>query len=186
MLWVNRQIRAEFRSLYFSQGNATVSFNDIASFLRAFVLPSTTLVLDDVACKIRVELGSGNHDPENWLFNLVDVISTMRKYPLLNIRWNLVPPGRSQPDNDLGFATQASLLKGMENHEFEKVSSVWLHVGGQPYVSGGIHIILEHGCTEQDTDDIQLKIGGRKYKCRGLQLNLDYQLYTEAYLMSRE
>jgi len=186
LLWVNRQIRAEFRSLYFSQGNAAVYFDDVASFLRAFILPSRTLVLDDVACKIRVELGSGNHDPTNWVFNLVDVISTMRKYPLLNIRWNLVPPGHSQPDNDLGFATQVSLLKDMEDHEFEKVSSVWLHIGAVPYVDGDIHIILKHGCTEQDTDDIHLKIGGRKYKCGGIRLNLDWQPYTEAHTMSRE
>ncbi|KAI4687880.1 uncharacterized protein J4E88_003473 [Alternaria novae-zelandiae] len=124
LLWVNRQIRAEFRSLYFRQGNVTVYFDGVASFLRAFILPSTTLVLDDVTFTIRVELGSENQDPNNWLFNLMDVISTMRKYPLLNIRWNLVPPGRFQPHNDLGFATHVSILKDMEDHEFEKVNSI--------------------------------------------------------------
>ena len=172
--------------MYFSQGNAAVYFDDVASFLRAFILPSTTLVLDDVACKIRVELGSGNHSPNNWVFNLVDVISTMRKYPLLNIRWNLVLPGRSQPDNDLGFAAHVSILKDMEDHEFEKVSSVWLYIGGDLFVSGVIYIMLEHGCTEQDTDDIQLQIGGRKSNCGGIRLNLDWQPYTEAHTMSRE
>ena len=93
-----------------------------------------------------MELGSGNHDPNYWMFNLLDVISTMRKYPLLNIRWNLVPPGHSQPDDDLGFATHVSILKDMEDHEFEEVSSIWLHIFREP-LRGGIYTIMKHGCT---------------------------------------
>jgi len=64
-----------------------VYLDDIASFLRAFIqIPSTTLVLEDVACKIRVELRVWKVDEPNWMSDLVDVISIMRQYPLLSIK----------------------------------------------------------------------------------------------------
>ncbi|KAI4917474.1 hypothetical protein J4E85_009993 [Alternaria conjuncta] len=160
LLWVNRQIRAEFRSLYFSQGNAKVYLDGIASFLRAFIqIPSTTLMLDDVACKIRVELRGRQIDYKNWQIDLVDVILVMRQYPLLSIKWNLIPPGHSETHSDLGLAEYVSILKDMDDHEFAKLSSIWLLIHDGP-LGGDIYTFLERGCTEQDTDDIQLKIGG--------------------------
>ena len=172
LLWVNRQIRSEFRSLYFSQGNAKVYLDHIASFLRAFIqIPSTTLVLDDVASKIRVELRAWQIDYNSWISELVDVVSIMRQYPLLSIEWNLIPPGHSETPNDLGLAEYVSILKDMDDHEFEKLSSIWVLIHDGP-LGADIHTILEHGCTEQDTDDVQLKIGGIKYEYGGIILCL--------------
>ena len=148
-----------------------VYLDDIASFLRAFIqIPSTTLVLEDVACKIRVELRVWKVDEPNWMSDLVDVISIMRQYPLLSIKWNLVPPGHSEPHNDLGFAVYVCNLKDMDDHEIEKISSIRLFID-MP-LSGCVYTTLTSGYTEQDTDDIQLKIGGLKYQCGGIGLSL--------------
>ena len=149
-----------------------VYLDDIASFLRAFVLPSTTLVLEDVACKIRVELRVWKVDEPNWMSDLVDVISIMRQYPLLSIKWNLVPPGHSEPRNDLGLADYVCVLKDMEDHEFGKISSIRLLLDDEP-LNGYIYTILTRGCTEQDTDDIRLKFGGLRYQRGGIMLHLD-------------
>jgi len=116
-------------------------------------------VFDDVACKIRVELRGWEIDYNNSTSDLVDVISIMRQYPLLSIKWNLIRPGHSETHNDLGLADYVRILKDMDDHEFEKLSSVWLLIHDEP-LGVDIYTILEHGCMEQDTDDIQLKIGG--------------------------
>lgn len=158
--------------MYFSQGNVKVYFNDVASFLHAFILPPANLVCEEVACKIRVELRGRKTDDVDWQSNLVDVISIMRQYPLLSIKWNLVPPGHSEPRNDLGLADYVCVLKDMEDHEFGKISSIRLLLDDEP-LNGYIYTILTRGCTEQDTDDIRLKFGGLRYQRGGIMLHLD-------------
>jgi hypothetical protein len=80
LLWVNRQIRYEFGSLYLTQGNAMVPFNYLDSFLRVFFLSPANLVSKDVACKVCAELSSIGYA---YSLDLLEVVSVMRQYPLL-------------------------------------------------------------------------------------------------------
>jgi len=153
LLWINRQIRAEFGSFYLSQGNATVYFDDVVSFLRAFIIPPANLVYEEVACKIRVELCKCDSECKNWELDMVDVVSIMRQFPLLSIEWNLVLPGRSEACDHTDIATVVSVLNNMNNTEFERFASFHLQSYGKRF-DGHFQITLKSYCTEQDCDDI--------------------------------
>jgi len=158
LLWINRKIRAEFGSLYLSQGNATVCSEDIASFLRAFILPPANLVREEVACRIRVELCKCDAECEFWQLDLIEVVSIMRHFPLLSIEWNLVPPGYSKAYDHKNGITVVSILQNMDRQEFEKLSSFYLLFDDES-LGGDLDITLKGYCSEQDVDDILLRFG---------------------------
>jgi hypothetical protein len=74
--------------MYLSQGNATVPFKHIGSFLRVFFLAPANLVLKKVACRFCVEVSSVEDECS---LDLPEVVSIMRQYPLLNIQWKGSP-----------------------------------------------------------------------------------------------
>jgi len=158
LLWINRQIRAEFGSLYLSQGNATVCSEDMASFLRTFIVPPANLVREEVACRIRVELCKCDAECEFWQLDLIEVVSIMRHFPLLSIEWNLVPPGYSKAYDHKNEITVVSILQNMDRQEFEKLSSFYLLFDDES-LGGDLDITLKGYCSEQDVDDILLRFG---------------------------
>lgn len=153
--------------MYLSKGNAKVYFDNVADFLRTLVLPPANLVLNDVACKICVELCECDSECNSWDLDLVEVVSITRRFPLVNIQWNLVPFGHSKRYNDMGFATLVSTLKRMDNRDFENLSSAALLLHDEPF-GAVFEITLKNYCTEQDFKDIELRIGGLQYECGGI------------------
>ncbi|KAI4708280.1 hypothetical protein J4E89_006902 [Alternaria sp. Ai002NY15] len=158
LLWINRQIRDEFGSLYLSQDDTTVSFDHLADFLRLFVLPPANLVTKDVAYKITVELCHCDTPWDSWALELVEVVSIMRHFPLLSIEWNLVPPSYSGAHDYKSHMTVVSILENMDRQEFEKLSYFYLLFDDES-LGGDLDITLKSYCSEQDVDDTLLRFG---------------------------
>ncbi|KAI4638011.1 hypothetical protein J4E93_010479 [Alternaria ventricosa] len=164
LLWINQQIRAEFGSLYLSQDNTTVSFYHLADFLRLFVLPPANLFTKDVAYKVTVELCYCDTPWDSWVLDLVEVVSIMRQYPLVDIVWAM-PPFCWPPWFDhFDVARPVSIMRSMEDQEFELLTSGDLIVRDRPY-GMSLDFELEDRCTEQDYAHIQFKLGGLKGEC---------------------
>jgi len=96
-LQVSRQIRSEFGSLYLSQGNATVPFDRLITFLRHTFQPIASQRPRDFTCSFRVELNWNEMcwHQSSWTLDMLAVVSFMRQYPLLNFGWDLNRSARS-------------------------------------------------------------------------------------------
>jgi len=115
---VNQQVHAEFTTLYLSrlyQGTTGVPFEHIPFFLHFFFVQYPDAAPKNVRYKFNV--GLGNPGPKSidgdlascWSLDLLKVVSVMRKYPLIEVVWDLgAGMGRysavSFDDTDIAYA----------------------------------------------------------------------------------
>ena len=141
---VNPQVHAEFTTLYLSrvyQGTTGVPFEHVPFFLHFFFAQYPDAVPKNVLYKFNVSLG--NAGPKGvdldlapcWSMDLLKVVSVMRKYPLIEVVWDLgAGMGRysavSFDDTDIAHAV--TNLRRMSAENFSKLSFVRLTLSESP------------------------------------------------------
>lgn len=129
-----------------------VPFNYLDSLLRVFFLSLANLVSKDVACKVCAELSSIGYA---YSLDLLEVVSVMRQYPLLNIEWNKNLYGRTGLFSDTDLTSLVSILRSIHVQKFEKLASVSLHL----FIMPPLYEAFDAGQVEAELD-ITLKKGG--------------------------
>ena len=184
---VNQQVQAEFTTLYLSrryQGPSGVPFEHVPFFLHFFFVRYPDAAPKTVVYKFKV--GLGNPMPKSidfeaspcWSLDLLKVVSVMRKYPLIEVVWDLgASMGRysavSFDDTDIANAVR-NLISMIARH-FSKLSSIRLtlsespkelhsfqpfRVATCPALDASLSIKSKKGVTEDFFDAFDVNCGG--------------------------
>ncbi|KAI4708278.1 hypothetical protein J4E89_006900 [Alternaria sp. Ai002NY15] len=185
---VHQQIHAEFMTLYLHQaykGGRLLLLNNLYYFLDLFFGRYPNSALRDVTYKFEVRLGTAQHDREglraDWSLDLLEVVSIMRRYPLISIAWNLVDSRKIATFDDSGVVYAVSALKEMDVQLFGKLSSVMLYLNnsiepsqfGRTEVQADMPCVLKRGTTKQDVNRIKSLL--YPSQCRGIEVEIRFE-----------
>ena len=185
---VHQQIHAEFMTLYLHQaykGGHRFLFNNLYYFLDLFFGRYPNSALRDVIYKFEVRFGTARNyqeglKPADWSLDLLEVVSIMRRSPLISIAWNLVDNFKEANLDDSGIAYAVSALKDMDVQLFEKLDSAKLALNnsfepdgrqfGRSGVEAHLSPTLKEGATKKDVRALQALL--YPTRCSGIEVEI--------------
>ncbi len=111
--------------MYLSQVYVAVASDRVDSFIRGFFLGPANIIPKNVACGICVYLGRGEG---YWSLDLLQVVSLMRQYPLLDTVWNIFHIDLHESFKMADVASVVTMMRGMDAQNFETLARVNLLV----------------------------------------------------------